>query len=118
MTAKSTGTYYEKKSIEFLKKIGYTHFERALAKTIWIKGRPISLHHDFFGCGDIIAIGPKGIAIIQVKFEGEKTGLWLAKVRREMQDLPNPKCECGAITLMKCIHIWRKGKKKPEVELV
>jgi Holliday junction resolvase-like predicted endonuclease len=75
MTTKQKGAYYEKKTIEYLKKIGYTHFERAYAKTVWIHGSPISLHHDFFGCVDIIALGPESQAYVQVKFEGENTGL-------------------------------------------
>lgn len=58
--------------------------EKANARIVWIKGRPHAMHHDFFGIGDLLYFSKEKSGIVQVKFQDENTGLWLAEVRRKM----------------------------------
>ena len=54
MSKTSRGTSYEREVQKILEAKGYIT-ERAYKKTIWSKGRPFSISHDFFSCWDIIA---------------------------------------------------------------
>lgn len=109
MTTRSVGNYYEKKSVEYLKRMGYL-CERTRSKVIFIKGRPISLHADMFGCIDIIGIKTSGVVFVQVKFLGENGTHVSAQARKDLAALPAP---LGSV----CLHIWRTGAKEPEIEI-
>ena len=63
---KSKGTDAENRSKALMESQGYV-VEKARAKVIWIKGRPISLPFDFFGCADLICAREDGFKVIQVK---------------------------------------------------
>lgn len=115
-TNKSVGNYYEKRSIKYLERMGYT-CERTRPKVIWIKGKPISLHADFFGCADIIAVRKTDIAFVQVKFRGENTRLNMKAIKNKFEKLPNTTCECGKPVLIKALHIWELNGHHPFVEL-
>lgn len=100
MTSKSKGTYYEMKSKKYMEAGGCV-VERALAKVVWIHGRPISIKHDFFGLFDLICVDKLGeVWFIQVKYKGEKTSIHgLKKLKEDMQNFPAKKNH-------KRLHTW------------
>ena len=109
MTTRSVGNYYEKKSVEFLKRMGYV-CERTRAKVVWIKGRPISLHADMFGCIDVVGLKEDSVVFVQVKFCGLSGTHVSSQMRKDLAALPAP---MGSVML----HIWRTGASRPEVEV-
>ena len=68
--ANNRGAYYERRSKLLLEKDGWL-VEKANARIIWIKGRPISMHHDFFGLFDLLIVKGSIVKFIQVKYQGE-----------------------------------------------
>jgi len=107
MTTRQKGNYYELKSKALLEKQGFS-VERALAKVIWIGKRPISMHHDFFGLFDLIAINSRGFRLVQVKYQDKETHGWLAETRKGIAEFPSP-------SDTKELHIWKQksiGKRK------
>ena len=108
MSTNSKGTYYEKKSMDILEKRGY-RVERALPKVIWVKGRPLSIHHDFFGLFDLIAVRPDGMLFVQVKYYGENTHA------RGKEDVKGA-LEFPAPVHSKLMHLWRKQGNKAVLE--
>lgn len=89
VSTRKRGAYYENKAKEHLELMGY-EVERALPKTIWIKGKTISLHHDFFGLWDLIAVSPSTILFVQVKYEGVKTNENWQEKRKLMEKFAVP----------------------------
>lgn len=104
MTSRSKGNYYEQKSVEYLKKMGYV-CEKAYARVVWIGGKPRSIHHDFFGCIDIIGVKKDSVCFVQVKFGKHN----LSSARKKLGEFKAP---------AKYIHVWGKGAKMPYVEVV
>lgn len=89
-TTTAKGKYYEKKVQDELKSMGAL-VEPARAKIIWIKGRPISLHHDFFGLFDGIAIPTRGMWFMR---SDETEGFFIEPIPMDMN----------------CIHSINKGE--------
>jgi len=106
---KAIGAYYENKAKKMLEAEGYI-VERALPKTVWIPGkggrRPISIHHDFFGLFDLIAIKEKEVRWIQIKFLGKGSeGRTRPNILEEIRKFPGD----GELW------IFRQKAKLPEV---
>ncbi len=101
------GNYYEMRSMKYLKNLGYV-CQKANKKIIWIKGRPITLHHDFFGCADIIAIRKDRILFVQVKYQGENTSISMKTISEKFETIPKTDY------LHKVIHIWANRKREPK----
>jgi hypothetical protein len=99
-TTKQKGAYYQRKSKLLLEKEGYA-VENATGRIIWIKGRPIALHHDFFKLFDLFAVKADFFKLVQVKYMDEESHGWLAQVRKEIAAFPAPP---GT----KWIHLWLK----------
>jgi Holliday junction resolvase-like predicted endonuclease len=87
MSSRTKGNAYELKSRKMLEKDGYL-VEKANARILWIGGRPISKHHDFFGLFDLIAVNSQEVRFIQVKFLDEESHGWLSSVRHEIAGFP------------------------------
>jgi Holliday junction resolvase-like predicted endonuclease len=86
---KGKGAYYERKALKLLESEGWL-CERARAITVWIKGQPRSIKHDFFGLYDIIAVKARKLRFIQVKFLGENSHGSIAEVKEELMKFPHP----------------------------
>lgn len=54
MSKRSKGNQWETEVRKILESEGYI-VEKAHARLVWIKGRPISMSHDFYGAWDLIA---------------------------------------------------------------
>ena len=111
---KSSGTDAENRSKALMESRGY-QVEKARAKVVWIKSRPISLPYDFFGAFDLICVtsgayvGEKitlpSVVFIQVKSSKVKESyLHLAEARKKMNAVAAPN---GS----KLLHIWVKNEK-------
>lgn len=66
------GKRYELEIRKFLESTGW-QVEPATNKTLWIKGRTISIAHDFFGIFDGIAIKNQSVLFYQVSVLEEKS---------------------------------------------
>ena len=105
--ATDRGKYYEAKSKKRLEEGGWI-VEKAIPKVIWIKGRPISMHHDFFGLFDLIAVYEDQVRFIQVKFMGENTHeSGFAELREKIKKF-HPGGE---------LWIWKKKGRKAELSI-
>jgi len=108
-TSRQKGSRYELRSVEYLKKMGYSCY-RCPQKVAWIgKGRAISINADAFGIIDVIGIKRTSVCFVQVKFLGENGTHVSSETRRKLAALPAPP---NSVYL----HIWRKGARAPEVE--
>lgn len=101
---KSSGTDAENRSKELMESKGY-QVEKARAKVVWIKGRPISLPYDFFGAFDLMCVKEDGFLLIQVKSSKVKESyLHLAEARKKIQAVRAPP---GT----RLLHVWIKNEK-------
>jgi hypothetical protein len=100
MSDRSRGAYYEKKLKEKLETEYGARVERALPRIVYVKGRVISTHHDFYNLFDLLAffpirvelagrvIEPGEAVMVQVKFHGPETHGWSADVLKSMKEFP------------------------------
>jgi hypothetical protein len=101
---KSKGTGAEDRSKALMESRGY-QVEKARAKVVWIKGRPISLPYDFWGAYDLICVKEEGFLIIQVKSSSTgRVDAHLAEARKKMLAVRAPP---GT----RWLHKWEKNEK-------
>ena len=104
MSALSKGKSYELEVKKILESEGYK-VEKAVNRVIWIKGKPVSVAHDFFGAFDIIArqngsptlwiqvtvwsqVSTKRHDLEGFKFNVGEMGVIYARMRREDGEKP------------------------------
>jgi len=109
-STRSTGVYYENRSKLYLEKMGYK-VEKFYARLAFFGGKPHAMHHDGWGCVDMIGIRRDSVVFVQVKFLGVGSHGSLAETRRKLAALPAP---AGSVWL----HVWSSGAHKPECEMI